>query len=69
MILIAISFWSNEGEMGGGQSPQKIFGSTPFQSKENALFYITRTLQKGHFRKMGMSLDVSDVVMFLIIAE
>ena len=32
-----------------GQSPQKIFGATPFQTKEKTLSDIKRTLQKGHF--------------------
>ena len=34
---------------GCGRNPQKIFGTTSFQSKENALFDINRTLLKEHF--------------------
>jgi len=33
--------------------PQKIFGATHFQSKENTLFDIKIALQKGHFCSLG----------------
>ena len=48
MILIAISFTVRKENC--GRNPQKIFCTTPFQSKENALFDIKRVLHTGHFR-------------------
>ena len=47
----SVFFDSNAGKMaaGGGGSLQKVFGTMPFQSKENTLFDIKRALQKGDF--------------------
>ena len=53
MILIAITLYRNEGKFGSGQCPWKVFGTTTFQSKENALFDIERALQKRHFRSFA----------------
>ena len=46
--------------LGGGGSLQKVFGTMPFQSKENTLFDIKRALQKGDFHSFaekGRGLD------------
>ena len=50
MILVAISFHCSERSVGVGAMPQKIFETTPFQSKENATFDVKRALQRGYFR-------------------
>ena len=65
MIFIAISFDGNERKMrAGDEVSNKIFGNTPFQSKENAFVDIKRPLQKGHFRyftEKGRGLDPLDL--------
>ena len=51
MILMPISFQGNEGEMRAeGEASEKMLGTSPFQSKENALFDTERALQKEHSR-------------------
>ena len=40
---------AKKGKWGLGVKPQKMFGTTPFQSNEDALFDIKKALQKGHF--------------------
>ena len=48
MILITIPFHGNEGKVGRKkESAKKIFGTTPFQSREGTLFDIS--YRKGTF--------------------
>ena len=54
MILIAVSFHRNEGRLRAGGSAQKVFGTTPFQSKEKAPFDKDTALQKGHFHSFAV---------------
>ena len=48
--MILLQYFSQQQVKNGGwgQSLQKTFGTTPFQSKENALFEIKRALQRGN---------------------
>ena len=50
--IIAISFIIRKGKWELGAKPQKIFGTTPFQSQEIALFDIKIALQKRQCRQM-----------------
>ena len=52
MILIAISFHSNE-KMGAGGKGTRNFCYQASQSKESAFFDIKRALQNGHFRSFA----------------
>ena len=38
---------------GAGAKPPENVGTTPFQTKENTLSDIKRTLQKGHFHSLA----------------
>ena len=47
-----------------GESPQKVFGTTPFQFKENTLFDIKRAVQKGEvcsFAEKGRGPDHKEI--------
>ena len=62
IILIAMKFKGNEGILrAGGQKLQKIFGITSFQSRESALYDITSSLEKGHFRSFAEKGRVPDL--------
>ena len=58
MILVAISFHCSEGSVGAGRCPQKIFETTPFHSKENAVCDVKRAL--SFFSDNGRDPDAQD---------